>query len=408
MRSIAFLLLLGACSGPSEKSGPAVEEQDSAVDPDGDGFYGTEDCAEGDVAVHPGAPEVCDGVDNDCDGQVDEGVEQTWYADRDDDGFGDPDSPVEACEAPEGAVVVGTDCDDSNDESWPGAPELCDGLDNNCDGDIDEDDQQEWYPDGDGDGYGDESLAALSCSAPEGHVAEGGDCDDAAATAFPGAPELCDEIDNDCDGDVDEGVTSTFYADRDADGWGEGGETTEACAPPEGYAAEAGDCDDANPAYHPGAAEPDCTDPADYNCDGSTGYADLDADGYAACEECDDLDALVHPGAEELCNLIDDDCDSLIDDDDPDVDLSSGELWYEDDDEDGWGDPSEPHLACAQPEGQVDNNLDCDDLEPAVHPGAAELCNLIDDDCDGLVDDADPDVDLSSGRSGWADRDADG
>ena len=73
------------------------------------------------------------------------------------------------------------------------------------------------------------------------------------------------------------------------------------CDAPVGYVADDTDCNDADPAYNPGAVESDCADPSDYNCDGSVGYADGDGDGYGACEDCDDTNADVNPGAMEVC-----------------------------------------------------------------------------------------------------------
>ena len=139
------------------------------------------------------------------------------------------------------------------------------------------------------------------------------DCDDGDAAVYPDAEELCDGIDNNCDGAVDEGLLGTFYVDADGDGYGGESDTVEACAAPKGYAASADDCDDSDPAFHPGATEDDCSDPNDYNCDGSVAYADVDADGFAACEDCDDTDAAVHPEAAEVCNGLDENCDGAGD-----------------------------------------------------------------------------------------------
>ena len=137
------------------------------------------------------------------------------------------------------------------------------------------------------------------------------DCDDDDATTYPGAAELCDGKDNSCDGAIDEGAQSSFYTDGDADGYG-AGEAILACEAPSGAAARDGDCDDADPRYNPGAAEADCADPNDYNCDGSTGFADTDGDGFAACQECDDADAAVNPDATEVCDGLDNNCDGTV------------------------------------------------------------------------------------------------
>ncbi len=209
--------------------------------------------------------------------------------------------------------ATGVDCDDTDGLINPGAVELCDGVDNDCSGVVDDDadDAETFYADADSDGYGDPAAAVVACAAPSGTVADATDCDDTDDAIHPGADELCNDVDDDCDGTIDEDDAidaPTWYIDSDSDGYGaEGSDVVQCLAPAQG-AEQGGDCDDEDARYHPGAAE-SCADPADYNCDGSVGYADDDGDGWAACEECDDADAAVHPGAEELCNDADDDCD---------------------------------------------------------------------------------------------------
>ena len=109
MRLVLFSLFLtwGCGTSNGEDSG-----QHTAVDVDGDGFASTSDCNDGDDGVHPDVDEVCDGIDNNCDGQVDEGVTDVYYIDVDGDGFGDPAGAIDACSPPSGHVPNGEDCDD--------------------------------------------------------------------------------------------------------------------------------------------------------------------------------------------------------------------------------------------------------------------------------------------------------
>ncbi len=310
----------------------------------------------------------------------------TWYVDSDGDGFGSPDAAVQMdCEY-QGSEYSqdGTDCDDATPSVNPGASEICDGLDQDCDGEIDEDpvDGGTWYPDLDEDGFGDPESAISACEEPSGVVSDGTDCDDQNNTVNPGGIEICNGLDDDCDGEIDEGRLLEWFLDKDGDGWGVEEYSILSCDAPEGYVLYAGDCDDSDPAYHPSAEESDCSDPNDYNCDGSTGYADLDEDGFAACEECEDMDASIFPGADEYCDLEDNDCDGEVDEDDA-LDAST---WYLDEDLDGFGQAEVSLVACYVPDGYVGDATDCDDSDSFVNPSSFEICNDVDDDCDGQID----------------------
>ncbi|NND77447.1 MAG: PKD domain-containing protein [Flavobacteriales bacterium] len=189
----------------------------------------------------------------------------TWFADTDGDGFGDPTSTIDDCVQPANYVLDNTDCNDAEVTVFPGAAEICDGLDNNCEGLIDEGLMMTFYEDADGDGFGSFLSPITACEAPPGYVADNTDCYDGSADTYPNAPEICDGNDNDCDGDIDEGLIVISYADNDQDGYGNASQSVTACFVPPGFVANPDDCDDADDTVYPGA--PELCDGVDNNCD---------------------------------------------------------------------------------------------------------------------------------------------
>ncbi|MES2641932.1 MAG: MopE-related protein [Myxococcota bacterium] len=289
-------------------------------DVDGDGFGTDADCDDTDGAVNPDAAEVCDGLDQDCDGAIDESAGETWYADADEDGFGDPGASTVACTPPTGMVANGGDCDDTTTLAFPGNPEVCDEVDNNCDGTVDEGVTTTWYVDADGDGFGVDSATEAACDLPTGYAATPDDCDDGDGAVSPVADEVCNTVDDDCDGTVDEDDAvdaETWFADLDGDGYGDPEVSTQACVAPDGYVADDQDCDDLD-----GTRNPDTTWYIDYDRDGygsasfSLDSCEQPADYYATADDCDDTDAAVYPGADEIWfDTVDGDCDGTLDPD---------------------------------------------------------------------------------------------
>ena len=617
IRSSAFGLcaVLMACESNVTTKAPVEDSDDIIIqDLDGDGYEGDEDCDDSDASINIGALEVCDGIDNNCDGQVDEDVQSTFFVDLDGDGFGNDEESTLACDAPDGFVPNGTDCNDEDETIFPSAEEICDGIDNDCNDAVDDGLGIELYVDADNDGFGDVDQPVDGCTDEIGLSFVSGDCDDEDPSIHPDAIEVCDEIDNNCDLQIDEGVANLYYTDQDGDGFGDANAAVQSCTRPSETVENDGDCDDTNSAISPAASEL-CDGGIDNNCDGLiddetsvnllTFYTDADGDGYGdintpveSCiqplnavendEDCDDTDStlspetiwsvdldgdgfggvqatcftllmedsygdgwnggaleisidgvpvdsgllgtsnteqtagrfyvpsgtemsiafcvadgqmeltyfadawetentyvlmdtglstifsdgptpttgsvfvqsnsapvfaqsclppvnaatvggdcndvnsMVYPGATEICDLLDNDCNGWVDGSDTGIAYASDELYFVDDDGDGYGDPNAPvescsfpnntvvndqdcddtdaainpdtvwyvdsdadgfggtisAIACQAPTGYVTTSTDCDDIDASIYPNAPEYCDSIDQDCDGDTQDA--------------------
>jgi len=408
---IAALAFLAACTpdivpgaGPTDNLPGGTDDTGTppAVDADNDGYVEGTDCDDTDPAV---------------------GDPSDWYPDADNDGYGNAYTvkTVTACDQPKGHVADSTDCDDENADVNPGESEICDDIDNDCSGVADDVVDNVWYFDQDLDGYGSDIAVVDGCEieteGPGQWVAQTGDCDDLDPEVNPDAEEICDDVDNDCDGSIDPSTSTdatAWFADEDGDSYGDVDEYEIACEAPEGFVGDWSDCNDANPLVNPGETE--VCDGVDNDCDGTadetdgnpdvlTLWDDDDADGFGddaagsfvACPadgfveqggDCDDGDPAISPDADEICDGLDNDCDEVIDPDNS-LDVLT---WYADADGDGWGecledtDACTSTLACDQPTGYVDTTGDCDDTDADVNPGEAEVCNDVDDDCDGTTD----------------------
>lgn len=416
------------------------------------------DCADNNVAIKPGGVEVCDGsnVDEDCDGSADNADVSatslnTFYVDADLDGYGDGAS-VARCDALFNETTNDDDCDDTDPSVRPGASDsAADGVDANCDGfercyvDADNDgvgsstlgvtstldcglaanfaatpgdcndsdaavgsSQTIWYVDADGDTYGNSASFVLACTAPgaTGWVTRGGDCADTSPTRNPAAAEACDanNLDEDCDGLADDADVLgaapsgrlTFYTDADADGYGAA--SVLACDASAGRSTLSGDCNDGERSINPGATEV-VADGVDQTCDTKEAcYVDADNDNFGTSVTA--LTAVNVLSCVTATNLaaVTGDCNDASA-----VVTNTQALWFYDGDADGYGVTATATLSCSAPTatGWVITPGDCADNNSAVSPGDAETCNLTDDNCDGLVDNA------ASGQLTYY-RDADG
>lgn len=341
------------------------------VDADNDGVLDSSDCDDSNAAVHPNAVEVCDSVDNDCNGQIDEGLLATFYRDQDNDTYGNAAVSLKACTAPSGYVTNHSDCNDASATVHLGATEVCNGQDDDCDGVVDESSTNPL-----------QSLTQSCYSGPSGTagvgLCHGGTqiCQSGTLSACTGEvlpiAEVCNGLDDDCNGNV-----PTNEADTDSDG-------KRVCD---------GDCNDADNTVYPGA--PELRDGTDNDCDGIIPPIELDADGDGIQDNTDN-------------------CPQVANADQHNTDGDShGDVCDADDDNDGVADATDncPLISNANQADNDSDNLgdvcDADDDNDTVTDGV-DNCPLVanteqqnadgdsqgdacdgDDDNDGIADAAD-------------------
>jgi len=394
-------------NGKDDDCNPATPDDDL----DQDGYLVATDCDDNDAAVHPGATEDCNGIDDDCDGLMDEEGATgctTYYKDADVDNYGITGDSKCLCAPQVGYTATqGGDCDDADANEHPG---------------------QTWYKDADDDGYSDGTTDTISCTRPPGYkvaselISTSGDnddndaevnpgatevpyngkdddcnpatpdddldqdgypiatdCDDNDTGVNPGATEVCNGIDDDCDGNIDEGVTTTYYQDNDGDTCGNPAVSQQACSKPTGYVLDNTDCDDNDANEYPG----------------QTWYEDADDDGYS--DGTTDTSSCTRPIGYKVASELtatSGDCD------DNDANEHPGQTWYKDADDDGYSDGTTDTSSCTRPPGyKVASELiatsgDNDDNDAGVNPGATEVpYNGKDDDCNPNTPDDDLDQD---------------
>ncbi len=333
------------------------------LDADGDRFYPQgagslietdPDCNDNDANINPEAVEICNGVDDDCDRIVDE-EGNTYYLDYDRDGFGNNEVTESKCSASIDYVSDNTDCDDTNNLLFPG---------------------QKWYDDSDGDGFGNPAVELVSCTQPTGYVLDNTDCDDTNNLLFPG---------------------QKWYDDSDGDGFGNNLAEQISCTQLEGYVLASTDCDDSSADVKPSASDIcdatnnvinrncNAADDSDLDCTDLCG--DHDGDGFVPTGftsdsvfcvfrfleegDCNDNDAEMYPGNIETCDTKDNNCYDGVDDG---LTVTTGT---------DAGECQQGITVCQGTDGMVNTQVE-------VLP-TDEICDGLDNDCDGADDGADED-----------------
>ncbi|MBI5055620.1 MAG: DUF4215 domain-containing protein [Nitrospirae bacterium] len=348
--------------------------------------------------------------------------------------------------------AAGTGFGECTGQTLPSA-EICDDIDNDCSGVVDDvPGSPVWYPDNDNDGYGDQSAGVMKCTQPSGYIETGNDCNDSLASVHPGAGEICDNMDNDCDGKTDESCVYTACAAQELDvlnncvtncgsnfvcqqmclssatpacgnafmslymcSIGEGCNMDPNCmmasCPNQWINIYGSMCDNGETkvcgsnigACRQGAetcvnsvwdhictgeiapVAEICGDGIDNDCNGTTDdqwvCSDNDGDGFIGRDDCNDGDPAINPSAVEVCDGIDNNCDGQTDE-------GVTTQYFIDRDGDGYGDPYMSIDACSPPSFEyVPNSSDCDDSRSDIHPGTDEVCDGNDNNCNGQIDD---------------------
>jgi hypothetical protein len=375
------------------------------------------DCNDAATAINPGALEICNaGVDDDCDGLADNADpsvtgQTSYYTDLDGDGYG-TGAAILSCTQPVNTSTNADDCDDLDIAVNPGATEVCNGgVDDDCDGLADNADpnvtgQTTWYQDADSDGLGNLNVVQMSCSQPSGYVSNSLDCNDNSTVSSCSTPTGTTVSDL-----TDITATLTWAANPGAQRYNLEVKLTTAST--YGPAIKVYSNSYTVTGLLPGTkynwrVRAICDSLCSINSGLKAGptfrtnyqaYPDTDADGYGNSSvpyilipafpaagyslnnlDCNDSNNTIRPNASETCNMVDDDCDVAIDEGLPII------IYYQDTDADSYGNVSAFTMACTTPMGYVVNGSDCNDNAGSIYPGAPELCNNVDDDCDTGID----------------------
>ncbi|MCX6706708.1 MAG: MopE-related protein [Candidatus Woesearchaeota archaeon] len=375
------------------------------VDKDSDGYtekmFGGDDCNDNDAAINPSVAEVCaNDLDDNCNGQTDEGVLTTYYQDSDGDGYGNNLVTQSGCSAPLGYVTDNTDCDDGHISVNPGVSEICDALDDNCDGAVDEGFNIGDSCQSDSNTCGDSNTGNYVCS----QDGLGTECNALTPSERPAWNQICTSDANSC-GDTDAGLTDCngicqavmpVATDTDQDGVADCIDNCKDHANPDQADCNANGVGDACDSINPGASDANC-DGKDNDCNGipDDGYVTTSTTcGVGACAAIGQKTCVA--GAEvdscsagtpstELCDGLDNDCNGIIDNG------LTMYTHYTDSDSDGYGidNASSEISSCyaSAPAGFSILNSDCNDNDTAINPAAADNTNDgIDNDCDGSTD----------------------